>query len=30
MKNLFVCHTQAHLILASGLAKGHFQNDERH
>lgn len=28
MKNLFVCHTQAHLILASGLAKGRFQNDE--
>lgn len=28
MKNLFVCHTQAHLILASGLAKGRFQKDE--
>lgn len=28
MRNLFVCHTQAHLILASGLAKGRFRNDE--
>lgn len=28
MRNLFVCHTQAHLILASGLAKGRFQKDE--
>ena len=28
MKNLFICHTQAHLILASGLALGRFKNDE--
>ena len=28
MKNLFVCHTQANLILASGLALGRFKDDE--
>lgn len=28
MRNLFVCHTQAHLILASGLTKGRFKDDE--
>lgn len=28
MRNLFVCHTQAHLILACGLSKGRFKNDE--
>lgn len=28
MRNLFVCHTQAHLILASGLALGRFRDDE--
>lgn len=28
MRNLFICHTQAHLILASGLALGRFKNDE--
>ena len=28
MKNLFICHTQAHLILASGLALGRFKDDE--
>ena len=30
MRNLFVCHTQAHLILACGLALGRFKNDENH
>lgn len=30
MRNLFVCHTQAHLILACGLSKGRFKNDENH
>lgn len=28
MKNLFICHTQAHLILASGLVSGRFSEDE--
>lgn len=28
MRNLFICHTQAHLLLASGLAKGRFKKDE--
>lgn len=28
MKNLFICHTQAHLISASGLALGRFKDDE--
>ena len=28
MKNLFICHTQANLILASGLALGRFKADE--
>lgn len=28
MKNLFICHTQAHLILASGLALGRFKDDD--
>lgn len=28
MKNLFICHTQANLILASGLALGRFKDDE--
>lgn len=27
MNNLFVCHTQAHLILACGLAQGRFSED---
>ena len=30
MRNLFVCHTQAHLILACGLSKGRFKNDQNH
>ena len=30
MRNLFVCHTQAHLILASGLTRGRFKEDENH
>ena len=30
MRNLFVCHTQAHLILACGLSKGRFKNDDNH
>ena len=30
MRNLFVCHTQAHLILSCGLALGRFKNDENH
>ena len=30
MRNLFVCHTQAHLILACGLSMGRFKNDENH
>lgn len=29
-RNLFVCHTQANLILAVGLTKGRFCNDENH
>lgn len=28
MRNLFICHTQAHLILATGLSLGRFKNDE--
>lgn len=28
MRNLFVCHTQVHLILACALSKGRFKNDE--
>ena len=28
MKNLYICHTQAQLILASGLALGRFRDDE--
>ena len=28
MKNIFICHTQAQLILASGLALSRFKNDE--
>lgn len=28
MKNLFICHTQAHLILASGLSLDRFKDDE--
>lgn len=28
MRNLFVCHTQAQLILAAGLSIGRFRNDE--
>lgn len=27
MKNLFICHTQAQLILASGLVRGRFKED---
>lgn len=30
MRNLFVCHTQAHLIFASGLSKGRFKEDKNH
>lgn len=30
MRNLFVCHTQAHLILSCGLALGRFKDDENH
>jgi hypothetical protein len=30
MNNLFVCHSQAQLILAIGLAKGRFINQENH
>lgn len=30
MRNLFVCHTQAHLILACGLSQGRFKKDENH
>jgi len=30
MRNLFVCHTQAQLILASGLALGRFADCENH
>ena len=30
MRNLFICHSQAHLILASGLARGRFKNDSNH
>ncbi|MBQ8969415.1 MAG: hypothetical protein IJ064_06765 [Bacteroidaceae bacterium] len=30
MRNLFVCHTQAHLILACGLSQGRFKDDENH
>lgn len=28
MRNIFICHTQAHLILASGLTLGRFKGDE--
>lgn len=28
MRNLYICHTQAQLILASGLALGRFKDDE--
>ena len=28
MKNLFICHSQSHLILAAGLSKGRFVEDE--
>ena len=28
MRNLFICHTQAQLILASGLALGRFKDDK--
>lgn len=28
MRNLYICHTQAQLILASGLALGRFRDDE--
>lgn len=28
MKNVFICHTQAQLILACGLVNGRFQKDE--
>lgn len=30
MRNLFICHSQAHLILASGLARGRFKDDSNH
>ena len=30
MRNLYVCHTQAHLILSCGLALGRFQDAENH
>ena len=30
MSNLFICHSQAHLILASGLARGRFKNNSNH
>ena len=30
MYNLFVCHTQAHLIYACGLSKGRFKDDKNH
>ena len=30
MRNLFVCHTQAQLILACGLSQGRFKYDENH
>ena len=30
MNNLFVCHTQAHLIFACGLSKGRFKEDKNH
>ena len=30
MRNLFVCHTQAHLVLACGLSRGRFNNDENY
>ena len=30
LRNLFVCHTQAQLILATGLSLGRFKNDENH
>lgn len=30
MRNLFICHTQAHLILSCGLALGRFRSAENH
>ena len=30
MRNLFICHSQAHLILASGLTRGRFKDDCNH
>lgn len=30
MSNLFICHSQAHLIFASGLARGRFKNDSNY
>lgn len=30
MRNLFICHTQAQLIIASGLSLGRFKNDENY
>ena len=30
MRNLFVCHTQAQLILACGLSLGRFKEAENH
>ena len=30
MKNLFICHSQSHLILSAGLSKGRFVEDENH
>ena len=30
MRNLFICHTQAQLILASGLALGRFKDDKNY
>ena len=30
MRNLFICHSQAHLILASGLTRGRFKDDSNH
>ena len=28
MRNLFICHSQSHLILAAGLSKGRFAKDD--
>ena len=30
MRNLFICHSQSHLILSAGLSKGRFAKDENH